>query len=106
MIRNGLLGILIMTSASGAIIAVPAEAADLYTPGVYKALPKRSLSYPYGGTYLDISYAKRSYGYPYVGFYYGNYYAAYYGNYYGGYSGYSSYSDRQNPCFDRVRGCR
>jgi hypothetical protein len=31
MIRNGLLGILIMTSASGVIIAVPAEAADLYT---------------------------------------------------------------------------
>ena len=85
-IRNALLGILIMTSASGVIVALPAEAADLYMPGVYKAVPKRLLSYPYGGTYLNISYAKRSYGYPNVGFYYGDY--------------------RSNGCLEPVWDCR
>jgi len=32
-------------------------------------------SYPYGGTYLRVDYAKRRFGYPYVGSYYGSYYA-------------------------------
>jgi hypothetical protein len=80
---NALLGIL--TMMSGAILAVPTEAAERYIPGVhrYKAAPERLFSYPYGGTYLRVDYAKRRFGYPDVGFpYYGSYYAPrYYWNY-------------------------
>ena len=49
--RNGLLGIL--TMMSGAILAVPTEAAERYIPGVYvyKAGPERLFNYPYGGSY-------------------------------------------------------
>ena len=73
--RNALLGIL--TMMSGAILAVPTEAAERYIPRVhhYKAVPERLFSYPYGGTYLRVDYAKRRFGYPYVGSYYGSYYA-------------------------------
>ncbi len=73
--RNALLGIL--TMMSGAILAVPTEAAERYIPSVhhYKAVPERLFSYPYGGTYLRVDYAKRRFGYPYVGSYYGSYYA-------------------------------
>src|SRR5262249_49194780 len=69
--RNALLGIL--TMMSGAILAVPTEAAERYIPSVhrYKAVPERLFSYPYGGTYLRVDYAKRRFGYPYVGSYYG-----------------------------------
>src|SRR5438094_6456354 len=45
--RNALLGILTLTSVSGATLAVPAEAAEQYVSRVYKAVPDRS--YPYGG---------------------------------------------------------
>src|SRR5262245_25508884 len=74
-IRSALLGIL--TMMSGAILAVPTEAAERYIPSVhhYKAVPERLFSYPYGGTYLRVDYAKRRFGYPYVGSYYGSYYA-------------------------------
>jgi hypothetical protein len=46
--RNALLGIL--TMMSGAILAVPTEAAERYISGVYvyKAGPERWFSYPYG----------------------------------------------------------
>ena len=73
--RNALLGIL--TMMSGAILAVPTEAAERYIPSVhhYKAVPERLFSYPYGGAYLRVDYAKRRFGYPYVGSYYGSYYA-------------------------------
>jgi hypothetical protein len=73
--RNALLGIL--TMMSGAILAVPTEAAERYIPSVhhYKAVPQRLFSYPYGGTHLRVDYAKRRFGYPYVGSYYGSYYA-------------------------------
>jgi hypothetical protein len=69
--RNALLGIL--TMMSGAILAVPTDAAERYIPGgyVYKAGPERLFSYPYGGTHLRVDYAKRRFGYPYVGSYYG-----------------------------------
>src|SRR5262245_43029439 len=72
---NALLGIL--TMMSGAILAVPTEAAERYIPGVhlYKTVPEPLFSYPYGGTHLRVDYAKRRFGYPYVGFYYGSYYA-------------------------------
>ena len=40
-----------------------------------KAMPAHLFSYPYAGTYLRVDYAKRRFGYPYVGSYYGNYYA-------------------------------
>ena len=71
--RNALLGIL--TMMSGAILAVPTEAAERYIPGVYvyKAGPGRLFSYPHGGSYLRR--AKRSFGSPYVNPYYGSYYA-------------------------------
>ena len=51
---NALLGIL--TMMSGAILAVPTEAAERYIPSVhnYKAVPERLFSYPYGGTYLRV----------------------------------------------------
>ena len=51
--RNALLGILAMMS--GAILAVPTEAAERYVPSVYKAGPERWFSYPYGGSYLRRS---------------------------------------------------
>ena len=72
---NALLGIL--TMMSGAILAVPTEAAERYIPSVhrYKAVPERLFSYPYGGSYLRVDYAKRRFAYPYVGSYYGSYYA-------------------------------
>ena len=77
--RNALLGIL--TMMSGAILAVPTEAAERYIPGgyVYKAGPERWFSYPYGGSYLKR--AERAFGNPYVNPYYGSYYAPRY--YYG-----------------------
>ena len=70
--RNALLGIL--TMMSGAILAVPTEAAERYIPSahLYKAVPERLFSYPYGGTHLRVDYAKRRFGYPYVGSYYGS----------------------------------
>src|SRR5215831_5898247 len=73
--RNALLSIL--TVMSGAILAVPTEAAERYIPSVhlYKAVLERLFSYPYGGTHLRVDYAKRRFGYPYVGSYYGSYYA-------------------------------
>ena len=37
-------------------------------------MPARLFSYPYGGTHLRVDYAKRRFGYPYVGSYYGSYY--------------------------------
>jgi len=69
-IRKALLGIL--TMMSGAILAVPIEAAERYIPGVYfyKAGPERLFSYPYGGSYLRRG--KRSFGTPYVNPYYGS----------------------------------
>ena len=75
-IRNALLSIL--TVMSGAILAVPTEAAERYAPGVhvYKAGPERWFSYPYGGSYLRR--AKRSFGNPYINPYYGSYYASRY----------------------------
>ena len=73
--RNALLGIL--TMMSGAILAVPTEAAERYAPGVhvYKAGPERWFSYPYGASYLKRGKP------PYVGPYYGSYYVPRY--YYG-----------------------
>src|SRR5262249_7436363 len=62
--RNALLGIL--TMMSGAILAVPTEAAERYVPGVYKAGPERWFSYPYGSSYL------RRGKLPYVNPYYGS----------------------------------
>src|SRR5215472_17183709 len=61
--RNALLGIL--TMMSGAILTVPTEAAEQYIPSVhlYKAVPERLFSYPYGGTHLRVDYAKRRFGY-------------------------------------------
>jgi hypothetical protein len=61
------------------ILAVPTEAAEQYIPGVYKGVPERFFSYPYGGSYLKR--AKRAFGNPYVLPYYGSYYAPRY--YYG-----------------------
>ena len=72
---NALFGILALTWVCGATMAVPTEAAEVYAPGAYKAMPSRLFSYPYGGTYLRVDLAKRRLGYPYVGSYYGNYYA-------------------------------
>jgi hypothetical protein len=76
----------------------PSEAADLYTPGVHKRLPKHSLNYPYGGSYLiGTYYARHSLGSPYVGVYFGNYYPPYY-DYYPRYSSAS-------PCLKRTWAC-
>ena len=47
--RNALLGIL--TIMSGAILAVPTEAAERYIPGVH-LYKERFFSFPYGGSYL------------------------------------------------------
>jgi hypothetical protein len=66
-IRNALLSILAVMS--GAILAVPTEAAERYIPGVYKGVPERFFSYPYGGSYLKRGKP------PYVNPYYGSYYA-------------------------------
>src|SRR5262245_29064533 len=51
--RNALLGIL--TMMSGAILAVPTVAAERYIPGVhlYKAVPERFFSFPYGASFLS-----------------------------------------------------
>jgi hypothetical protein len=68
-----LFGILALISAAGLTLAVPVEAAEVYSPRAYKA-PAHLFSYPYGGTYLRVDLAKRRLGYPYTGFYYGNYY--------------------------------
>jgi hypothetical protein len=105
--RNAVLGILTLTSVSGAILAVPTEAAEQYIPGVYKAVPERWFTYPYGGSYLRG--AKHVLGHPYVNPYYGNYYApedyyiywAYYAPYYWNFYGGSSYGVNgclQRPC--------
>jgi hypothetical protein len=105
--RNALLGILTLTSVSGAILAVPTEAAERYIPGVYKSVPERLFSYPYGGSYLRR--AKRSFGHPYINPYYGNYYApADYYNYWAYYAPswnyYSGSSYGFNGCLQRL--CR
>ena len=80
--RNALLGC-ILTMMSGAILAVPTEAAERYIPGdhLYKAVPERYFSFTYGGSYLKR--AERAFGNPYVNPYYGSYYVPryYYGNY-------------------------
>jgi hypothetical protein len=108
--RNALFGILALTSASGATTVLPTEGAELYVRGAYKAVPTRLFSYPYGATYQRVDYARRRYGYPYVGLYYGNYYApdhAYsypppYWNYYdpfsSSYYGYTRNCYRSRPC--------
>jgi peptidoglycan/xylan/chitin deacetylase (PgdA/CDA1 family) len=77
--RNALFGILALTSASGATTALPTEGAELYVRGAYKAVPAPLFSYPYGGTYLRVDYARRRLGYPYPGYPYAG---LYYGNYY------------------------
>jgi peptidoglycan/xylan/chitin deacetylase (PgdA/CDA1 family) len=106
---NALVGILALTSASGAT-AGPTKAAELYVPSTYKTMPARLFSYPYGGTYLRVDYARRRFGYPYVGFYYGNYYPPdyaysyappywnYYDPFYPSYYGYSSNCYRSRRC--------
>ena len=83
-IRSALLSIL--TVMSGAILAVPTDAAERYVPGVYKGVPERFFSHPYGGSYLKR--AKRSFGNPYVNPYYGSYYAARYYDYWNYHSSY------------------
>jgi hypothetical protein len=107
---NALFGILVLTLVSGVTTPVPTEAAELYVRSAYKAMPARLLSYPYGGTYLRVDYARRRLGYPYTGFYYGNYYAPdyaysyappywnYYDPFYPSYYGYSSNCYRSRPC--------
>jgi hypothetical protein len=107
---NALFGILVLTLVSGVTTPVPTEAAELYVRSAYKAMPARLLSYPYGGTYLRVDYARRTLGYPYTGFYYGNYYAPdyaysyappywnYYDPFYPSYYGYSSNCYRSRPC--------
>ena len=84
--RNALLSIL--TMMPGPILAAPTQAAERYIPGisVYKAGPDRSLSYPYGGSYLKR--AKRSFGNPYLSPYYGSYYAYPYYDYWNYHSPY------------------
>ena len=72
--RSTLFGILALTLACETTTAVPTEGAELYVPSAYKAMPARLFSHLYGGTYLRVDYAKRRFGYPYVGSYYGNYY--------------------------------
>ena len=79
--RNALLSIL--TVMFGAILAVSTEAAERYIPGVYKGVPERFFSYPYGGSYLKR--AKRAFGNPYVSPYFGSYYAPRYWNYHSPY---------------------
>jgi hypothetical protein len=97
--RNALLGILALTSASGATTALPTEGAELYARSAYKAVPGPLFSYPYGATYQRVDYARRRYGYPYVGLPYGNYYAPDYAySHYPSYYGYSSNCYRSRPC--------
>jgi hypothetical protein len=108
--RNAVLGILALTSASVATTALPTAAAELYVRSAYKAVPARLFSYPYGGTFLRVDYARRRLGYPYVGLYYGNYYAPdyaysyappywnYYDPFYPKFYGYSSGCYRSRPC--------
>ena len=108
--RNTLFGILALTLACETTTAVPTGGAELYVPSAYKAMPARLFSYPYGGTYLRVDYAKRRFGYPYVGSYYGNYYAPayaysyvppywnYYDPLYPSYYGYSSTCYRSRRC--------
>src|SRR5262245_33642995 len=84
--RNRLFLFLCLNSICAPLVPVPTEGAELYVPRAYNIVTFRSLVYPYGGSYLiGDYYARRSVGYPYVGFYYGNYYAAYPNTYYGGY---------------------
>ena len=107
-IHKALLGILMMMS--GAILAVPIEAAERYIPGVYvyKAVPERLFSYPYGGSYLRR--AKRSFGNPYVNPYYGSYYAPVdYYNYWAYYvppTGISTAAEPYGPNGCLQRSCR
>jgi hypothetical protein len=73
-----MLGALVLMS-----LVLQTEAAELRAGRVYHVGPKRSLNYPYGGTYLyGMHSARRQLGVPYVGFYYGNYYGPYYANLY------------------------
>jgi hypothetical protein len=106
-IRNAVLGIVALTSMSGAVLAVPTQAAEQYVVGVHKAAPERLFAYPYGGSYLKRT--RHSFGNPYVNPYYGSYYApagyynywAYYAppywNFYGG-SPYGLNGCLQWPC--------
>src|SRR5215510_900673 len=105
--RNTLFGMLALILAC----ETSTEGAELYVPSAYKAMPARLFSYPYGGTYLRVDYAKRRFGYPYVGFDYGNYYAPdyaysyvppswnYYQPLYPSYYGYSSTCYRPSADF-------
>jgi hypothetical protein len=93
--RNALFGILALTSALGATTALPTEGAELYVRGAYRAVPGPLFSYPYGATYQRVDYARRRYGYPYVGLPYGSYY---YDPFYPSYHGYSSNCYRSRPC--------
>jgi hypothetical protein len=107
--RNTIFGILALALACETATAVPTQGAELYVHSAYKAMPAQLFSYPYGGTYQRVDYAKRRFGYPYVGSYYGNYYADYaysyappYRNYYEplypSYYGYSSTCYRSRRC--------
>jgi hypothetical protein len=84
-------------------------AAELRPARFYEAVPKRSFSYPYGGSYLfGTYYARRLLGSPYVGSYYGSYYGPYYANLYDPY--YINYYDPflypSSGCAGRIRPCR
>ena len=102
--RNALFGILTLTLASVATTALPTKGAELHVRSAYKAVPGPLFSYPYGGTYMRVDYARRRPGYPYVGLYYGNYYAPdyaysyYHDPVYPRYYGYSSSCYRSRPC--------
>ena len=69
-----LVALMILSCAEWASV-MPAQAAELLLHPFHKARVGHLLSYPYGGTYLRVDLAKRTVGYPYIGSYYGNYYA-------------------------------
>jgi hypothetical protein len=86
------------------------NAAELRATRAYHVGPKRSLNYPYGGSYLYGTYsARRQLGVPYIGSYYGNYYGPYYANLYDPYP-YNYYdpflySSGVGGCIDHLRAC-
>src|SRR5262245_26118722 len=108
--RNTLFGILALILACETTTAVPTEGAELYGRVYDNALHAPLVSYAYCGTYLRVDFAKRRFGYPYVGSYYGNYYAPayaysyvppywnYYDPLYPSYYGYSSTCYRSRRC--------
>jgi hypothetical protein len=107
--RSGLLGVLILVAVSETTLVLPTGAAELRPARFYEAVPKRSFSYPYGGSYLfGTYYARRLLGSPYVGSYYGSYYGPYYTNLYDPY--YINYYDPflypSSGCAGRIRPCR